>query len=638
MRETKTGIDSSMSRRAFLASAAAGTAGIAAAGILAGCSSGSGADGAKEDNDRDGRAEEGDAKKADAVAAPDVFTDGIYLTKAVSMHGPINVKTVIADGKIVEVAVLNNRESYVIGEAAVKTMPQRIVESQFVDVDCVTGATLTSMAIRNAVREAIGNAGGDVRDFEGYVAPELQKSDVSKECDVAIMGAGMAGLMAAWQLAEDGKNVIVFEKMPYVGGCLPITSTAWNAQETIIQKAWGPEQIFEGWNTMQAQLDQYLNRKLEPDSPYYNPDMPFIRPMLEASRDATDKMINIGVGFCPISDWPAPQLAPGAFSIGGKFCLDIITNYLTYQLGVDIITEAPVTELVMDGDAVAGLVAEGADGTTYNVSAKAVLLASGGYAYNKDLMKQYQPDDLKFTIMAPPWATGEGMLMGQDAGAALVAMDQGVTSHYSGAVSNAEISYVHYVCPGVVVNGNGSRFVSESLEYKQTLRQFKEQDSTDFYWVFDEISRQGMVPSGNSYRLDYTFLLETGDATEGENYRDLAEKLGLPELVASLDAVNACVANGTEDEFGNVKLRTMLVDGPMYAIKVTPTPYIAQGGLMIDPACHVQREDGSPIKGLYAAGDVTGSVENRDGAMYRVGLTQAIGYGLIAGRTMSAEV
>ncbi len=638
MRETKTGIDSSMSRRAFLASAAAGTAGIAAAGILAGCSSGSGADGAKEDNARDGRAEEGDAKKTDAFAAPDVFTDGIYLTKAVSMHGPINVKTVIADGKIAEVAVLNNRESYVIGEAAVKTMPQRIVESQFVDVDCVTGATLTSMAIRNAVREAIGNAGGDVRDFEGYVAPELQKSDVSKECDVAIMGAGMAGLMAAWQLAEDGKSVVVFEKMPYIGGCLPITSTAWNAQETLIQKAWGPKQIFEGWNTMQAQLDQYLNGRIEPDSPYYNPDMPFIKPMFEAVRDATDKMVAIGVGFCPISDWPAPQLAPGAFSIGGKFCLDIITNYLTYQLGVEIISEAPVTELVMDGDAVRGLVAEGADGTTYNVSSKAVLLASGGYAYNKDLMKQYQPDDLKFTIMAPPWATGEGMLMGQDAGAALVAMDQGVTSHYSGAVSNAEISYIHYVCPGVVVNGNGSRFVSESLEYKQALRQFKEQDSTDFYWVFDEISRQGMVPSGNSYRLDYTFLLETGDATEGENYRDLAEKLGLPELVASLDAVNACVANGTEDEFGNVKLRTMLVDGPMYAIKVTPTPYIAQGGLMIDPACHVQREDGSPIKGLYAAGDVTGSVENRDGAMYRVGLTQAIGYGLIAGRTMSAEI
>ena len=132
--------------------------------------------------------------------------------------------------------------------------------------------------------------------------------------------------------------------------------------------------------------------------------------------------------------------------------------------------------------------------------------------------------------------------------------------------------------------------------------------------------------------------METGDATEAGNYQELAEKLNLPDLVSTLDAVNECAANGTEDEFGNEKLRTMLVNGPMYAIKVTPTPYIAQGGLKVDPACHVQKEDGTNIAGLYAAGDVVGSVENRDGAMYRIGLTQAIAFGLIAGNTMSQEI
>ena len=74
---------------------------------------------------------------------------------------------------------------------------------------------------------------------------------------------------------------------------------------------------------------------------------------------------------------------------------------------------------------------------------------------------------------------------------------RGVTSHYSAGVSLAEISYIHYVCPGVVVNASGDRFVSEGLEYKQALRVFKEQSSTDFYWICDEVSRQGMVPSGN---------------------------------------------------------------------------------------------------------------------------------------------
>lgn len=615
-----------LTRRTFLVGAAAGTAGIAAASLLGGCGS------PQTSGDNDGAAQD------ESPAIPDEFTDGVYLTKSISMHGPINVKTVIADGQIAEVAVLNNRESYVIGESAVKAMPQRIVESQCVDVDCVTGATLTSMAIRDAVSQAISNAGGDPRDFQGYTAPEPQKTEVARECDVAIMGAGMAGLMAAWALAESGKSVLVFEKMPYVGGCMPITSTAWNAQDTIIQKAWGTEQIYEAWSSIEAQLQSYRDGRIEPDSPYYNPDMPFITPMFEAARDATDMMINIGVGFCPISDWPAPQLAPGAFSIGGKFCLDIVKNYLTYQLGVEIITEAPVTQLVVESDAVRGCVAEGADGTTYRVSSKAVLLASGGYIGNRELMEQYQPEELKFPLMGPPWATGDGLLLGQEAGAALETMDQGVTSHYSGAVSHAEISYIHYVCPGVVVNGSGARFVSESMEYKQALRVFKDQETTDFYWVFDEVSRQGMVPSGNSYRLDYTFLLETGDATEAKDYRELAEKLDLPDLVATLDAVNECAINGAEDEFGNEGLRAMLVDGPMYAIKVTPTPYIAQGGLKVDPACHVQREDGANIAGLYAAGDVVGSVENRDGAMYRIGLTQAIAFGLIAGRTMAQEI
>ena len=192
--------------------------------------------------------------------------------------------------------------------------------------------------------------------------------------------------------------------------------------------------------------------------------------------------------------------------------------------------------------------------------------------------------------------------------------------------------------PGFVVNGTGARFVSESMEYKQALRVFKEQDSTDFYWIFDEISRQGMVPSGNSYRLDYTFLFDTGDIVEAANYTELAEKVGLPDLPATLEAINEHVANGTEDEFGNAKIRHLLLDGPMYALKVTPTPYIAQGGLAIDLAGHVCREDGSTIPGLYAAGDVTGSVENRDGAMYRIGLTQAIAYGHIAGQTMASEM
>ncbi len=637
-----------LSRRSFLKGSAIALAGTAAGVALAGCTSSGQTDaGAEEPKDVDTNAEEPAGPQADASASvdtaapavPDHLTDGTYLTKAVSMHGPINVKTVIADGAIAQVAVLNHRETYVIGESAVATMPTRIVESQCIDAGAVTGATVTSLAIRSAVEQAITNAGGDPRDFSGYTAPTPTKTSTDKKVDVAIVGAGMAGLMAAWELAEAGKTVVVFEKMPYIGGCLPMTSTAWNAQETAIQKAWGLDAIpNQSVKTTDAWLSVYTDFVLEKDSPYYNPEMPFITPMFAGVRQATDKLSEAGVGFCPIGSTSTPTLAPGQFSVGGKYMLQIMENRLVNQLGVEIITETAVTALTQDGDTVTGLVAEGADGTTYNVTAEATILACGGFVKNDELMQEYNPDDLKFFIMGPPWATGDGLLMAKDAGAAWTTMDQGVTSHYTAAKSLAEISFIHYVCPGVIVNGNGERFVSEAIEYKQALRQFKDQSSTDFYWIFDEVSRQGMPPSGNSYQLDYTFLLETGDIVQADNYQELAKETGLSGLVATLDTVNECAAGNAADEFGNEKLPAILTDGPMYALKVTPSPYIAQGGVMIDPACHVQREDGSIIPGLYAAGDVTGSVENRDGAMYRVGLTQALGYGVIAGQTVASEL
>ncbi len=612
-----------LSRRGFVF--AAGTAALAAAGAgLAGCAPAA--------------IKEGEGNAPEKKAVPDVFTDGTYITHGTSMHGPIDVKTVIEGGAIASVAVLNHNESRVVGEHAIEKMPQRIVESQCVDADAITGATVTSMAIKNAVVDAVIAAGGDPDDFSGYAAPAPTPRTVEKSADVAIMGAGPAGLMAAWAAAEKGKSVVICERMGYTGGCTPITGGGIYTQETQLQRAWGLDLVPETHSTVEHRLEIYAGRMQAEDNPYYNPDMPFIRTILESSSRAVDKMLGIGVAFCPMGESAVPLFAPGDFQIGGKFAMEIVTHYVTTQLGVEIITEAPVTALdIQDGRAV-GFTAEGADGTVYEVTAKAVVLASGGYIMNDELMHEYQPDDLKFPLMGPPWATGDGMLLAKDAGAAWICMDKGVTSHYHAGVSLAETSYIHYCVPGVVVNGNGERFVSESISYIVALRKFKEEPTTDFYWVFDDPASYGLMPNGNASRIDYSFLLETGDIVKGENYEDLAEKTGLFGLVATLDTVNDCAVNGAEDPFGNENLPALQLDGPMYAMKILPTPYIAQGGVKVDLSGHVQREDDSLIEGLYAVGDVTGALENRDGADYMIGLTQAVGYGLVVGETVAADL
>ena len=606
-----------LDRRTFIASSAALAAGVAAFGGVS--------------------AAVADAP-APAPAAGAVPADGQYITQGTSMHGNIDVLTVITDGAISQVKVLNHKESRTIGEYACTNMPLRIVETQCLDVDTITGSSITSRAIVSAVEAAIVEAGGDPELFTGYVAPEVEKTVVQKTVDVAIAGAGPAGLMAAWAAAEQGKSVLICERMGYTGGTTPITGGGIYTQETEIQKYWGTDKIMASHQTYQARLDYYTDHLLMPDCPYYNPDMPFIKNILNSSREAVNRLVEIGVGFCPIGKSHVPVFSPGDFQIGGKYSMMIVDNFVRTNYGVEIITNAPVTALTMDGDKVCGFTAEATDGTVYQVSANAVILTTGGYIMNNDLYAQYQSDDMKFPRMGPFWADGSGMFLAKDAGAAWCCLDMGVTSHYHAGVSLAETSYLHYAVPGVVVNGNGDRFVNESLSYIVALRKFKEEPTDDFYWIFDEVGSYGLNPNGNSFGVDYTFLNETGDIVRGENLEDLAQKTGLTGLVDAINKVNDCALNGAEDEFGNAALKPLNTSRAMFACKLVPTPYIAQGGVLIDLDGRVQREDGSVIEGLYAAGDVTGALENRDGANYMIGLTQAFAYGLIAGKTVAADL
>lgn len=273
-----------LSRRGFVF--AAGTAALAAAGAGAcGCAPAA--------------IKEGEGNAPEKKAVPDVFTDGTYITHGTSMHGPIDVKTVIEGGAIASVAVLNHNESRVVGEHAIEKMPQRIVESQCVDADAITGATVTSMAIKNAVVDAVIAAGGDPDDFSGYAAPAPTPRTVEKSADVAIMGAGPAGLMAAWAAAEKGKSVVICERMGYTGGCTPITGGGIYTQETQLQRAWGLDLVPETHSTVEHRLEIYAGRMQAEDNPYYNPDMPFIRTILESSSRAVDKMLGHRRGLLP---------------------------------------------------------------------------------------------------------------------------------------------------------------------------------------------------------------------------------------------------------------------------------------------------------------------------------------------------
>ena len=188
-------------------------------------------------------------------------------------------------------------------------------------------------------------------------------------------------------------------------------------------------------------------------------------------------------------------------------------------------------------------------------------------------------------------------------------MDKGVTSHYHAGVSLAETSYIHYCVPGVVVNGNGERFVSEIHFLHRGAAQV--QGGTDDRLLLG-LRRSGQLrahaqrqqPRASTTRSCW----RPATSSRARTTRTLPKRRGFSDLVATLDTVNDCAVNGAEDPFGNENLPALQLDGPMYAMKILPTPYIAQGGVKVDLSGHVQREDDSLIEGLYAAGDVTGAI------------------------------
>lgn len=155
-----------------------------------------------------------------AGTAPSAFAkDGVYTSTTLGRNGDVTVQTTITNGRIADVKVLDWSETHPIADLPRVKVPADIVKNQSLGVDVVSGATLTSFAIINGVRDALKQAGLNPADFSKKIAPQPKLTDtVEESADIVIIGAGGAGLSAAVTAAKAGKSVIVMEKTHYAGG------------------------------------------------------------------------------------------------------------------------------------------------------------------------------------------------------------------------------------------------------------------------------------------------------------------------------------------------------------------------------------------------------------------------------------
>lgn len=625
-----------LNRRDFIMGSLA-LGGAAAVGGLPGCSA------PKQASPDQGAMPDTGAEKG----IPEIFTDGKWIGTAMGHDDELIAEVVVANGDLASIRVLRCDDTIGIGTTAAPMMAARILEAKNLDVDVVSGATTTSIAVRNAVSDAIMNAGGDLATFSLGAAEPSGGTDQAVEVDVALAGAGTAGLIAAVRLLEAGKSVVLFEKQDIAGGSMPMTYSGVAAAESELQANYAVGRHDENPMFSKAGMLAIMSKYLVPENDRFDGAMPYQTAMYDNSGKLVDWLHGMGVGFYSLGVNPAygvtPYLAPGCYMGGCGYAKDFLVDRVG-ALGGQIIYATKVTELSQDSDGrVTGLLAEGRDGSTWTVTAKAVCLTTGGFAANPEMIAEHYPEYAEYKFNCAPGSTGEGILMGQKAGGAVECMGRELgafLSTTSQAGSNFEIAFLYQTTPGIIVNASGAQFGNMMSDNHGMLGRGLRDAANGgaFFYITDESGR--ITTNKNElYAMDtYKCLERRGDMVHFASVEEAAAALDLPQLEATIEAHNAHALAGEEDEFGRKNLPYLDTYNGIWIVSCIPTFYLTTGGLAIDTAGHVLTEDGKPVAGLYAAGDVCGSIEEKDGRPYAMGFDAAMNYGYLMAEAVIADL
>lgn len=583
---------------------------------------------------------------AQEAAKPAEFTDGKYTIETIGHEGRMVVVTTIRNGSISSVDVPSYRETQGVGTYAIKTIPGRIVAAQSINVDAVAGATITSNVIMLAVAQAIEAAGGDPDDFDiEPPEPEVENLLVPMDVKYAIMGAGTAGLFAAsWLLKNgvDGADIVLFEKTGIPGGCFPMTYGGLACIGSQVYKNWGfGPSYYNDWEAMRPMQDAvvagYTSYLTE-----VNHEYPYIKQMYLKCGELMDWMVSIGIGFCTLGMTSSyagePFFAPGAYCGGTGFAMEALVKRME-AAGVRVFYETPVTGLIMDGDAVVGLKAQGKNGAAYQVKADAVLLASGSFAKNSELLHQYYDADRADQYFnCPETEEGDGLLLGLEAGGVAEHMNEFLPGYCCSYATKQEISLIHYSTPGIYVNAYGDTFGNTGSGHQTVMAAARMNPANGgaFYLIFDDAAAAQTRDYKAYNYTKYNCIFEKGEAVRYDSLAAAAEALDLPNLVATVEQNNAWSLAGEADQWGRKNLPYIETRDGVWVLRVDPVLYLTTGGLAVDLGARVLNAAGEPIRGLFAAGDVCGSIEHKDGKHYGYGCASAMSYGAVAAESMIA--
>lgn len=603
------------------------------------------------------------AGTATTAAAGAKFRPGTYTGEAEGKDGVIKVEVTMEQAdKIKDIKVVSQTETAGLGDSALETVKQQILQNQTLSIDAVSGASLSSGAMLAAVEAAVKQAGGDLTALKagGVKKPNEGKTE-QLTADVVVVGAGASGVSAAVSAADKGAKVILIEKTKVIGGASNLSwagkfynsSVAVNSGLKVdVEKEIADWIVNNHWRVDAAAIRQYVTQ----------------------SGQTYDWLKSKGYNttFLNFAGEQLHMLPPYETR---EPLLRAMLAASVEKHGGQVLTETTAKQLIADASGgVTGVVAEKADGTTLNLAAKSVIMATGGYAGNKEMVKEaFGFEGVNGGLgqnigegLEMSWAVGAkkpdnfgGQMLHQTLARA--------TSKLKKEYSSFEASYplmLSYLPNFMNVGPSGARFRDEAATLTSVAAANTSAFNGPYHLVIvskpqlDALASKGMngvkAPSlpgmppefyadfKDKFKLDNPWknvdqvmesMVKNGDGYKGATIEELAKNAGMDAAVfqETFNKYKEATKTGVDTEFGKAKdyLLPMGEQGPYYAVIAEVNNLGSVGGLLVNTKFQVLNDKRVPVKGLYAVGLESEGVLFND---TYVGNGVGLGYSFTSGR------
>lgn len=598
------------------------------------------------------------------------YTAGTYTSTQMGHNDVVVIETQFSADSIVKVSVAQHTETPGICEKPIEEIPAAIVANQSLAVDTVTGATILSQAILDGVADCAGQAGGDVEALKaaGVEAPEKNGQDEELTTDVAVVGGGASGSAAALTALQSGAQVVLLEKTSTPIGAGTAGASLFAAGSSL-QKADG-NVVTEEWLYNQYMLTSN-----------YQANGALVSNMIHRSGETIDWLVENGVRLTnlpagmqsgALSMEKENQATANAYVDGGIVALRHLHEEIG-KAGGEVRYETPAYELLLDGGKVSGVKAKKVDGGTLTVHAKSVVVATGGFTNNPEMLAAYFPNHDFGRNDVVGGAQGDGLNMVWAVGTGKT----NVVAQCYGIEPVTEMGFIDplrmpLTSPNLFVNNQGTRVINEMAinEATSASNVLRAMPNEELYCIFDQNLLEAVAESGvrglmpelgksleggpektyvevgwesNSaenlamistpmdLRDHVEDLVSKGLIVKGDTIAELAEKLDMPKLEATVERYNELCAKGVdEDFFKDAEYMDAVNKGPFYAASFEYVNFIGTlGGALVDETLQACQQDGTPIENLWVAGLDAGGMYGNSYVYFEGG---TLGFAYISGR------